>query len=347
MQPRDRVLASIERKPFDRLPIKHLAVREIDALLTAHFRTRDYDELLDILGHDLREVHAGYRGPDLGDLMSEHGILTDGVWGSYLEAQRPGVSYPLASITSPAELKRFQFAQVDWFDFTTLGPQCVQYQDYARIYGYCEFDFINGLSRLRSNQQVLMDIGSRDPVYLELVQRRFEFDYEYLQKGLTAGQGQIELVHLGDDLGTQQGLLLSPRSFAEVFGDKYRAAIDLIHDHGARAMMHVCGSVAGMIPTLIDLGLDVLDVVQTNAAGMDIVTLQRRFGRDISFAGTMCVQQVIPFGTRPQVRAEVQKRLELFRDGGLIIGPSHQLQVDSPLENILEMYRAAGGLRER
>jgi uroporphyrinogen decarboxylase len=109
-------------------------------------------------------------------------------------------------------------------------------------------------------------------------------------------------------------------------------------------MMHVCGSSVQFIPALIEDGLDVLDVVQTNAAGMDLAALKQRFGRHLAFAGTMCVQKVLPFGTPAQVRMETQQRLELFADGGLIFGPSHQLQPDTPLENILTMYAAAGGL---
>jgi uroporphyrinogen decarboxylase len=111
-------------------------------------------------------------------------------------------------------------------------------------------------------------------------------------------------------------------------------------------MMHVCGSVAGMIPTLMDIGLDILDVVQTNAVGMELEGLQRRFGERLCFAGTMCVQKVLPFESPAEVRAEVRRRRELFAAGGLIFGPSHQLQPDTPLANILEMYRAAGGLAE-
>jgi uroporphyrinogen decarboxylase len=168
--------------------------------------------------------------------------------------------------------------------------------------------------------------------------------YEHIEKGLEAAGGEIEFVHFGDDLGTQEGILMSPKTFRDIYGRPYGAMMDLAHRHGARTMMHVCGSVVGMIPTLIDLGLDVLDVVQTNAVGMELAGLKQQFGRDLSFAGTMCVQKVIPFGTPAQVRAEVEKRIELFSEGGLIIGPSHTLHVDSPLENILEMYRAAGGL---
>ena len=346
MKPRDRVVSSIEHKQFDRLPIKHLAVYEIDEMLYRHFGVNEYDDLLDILGHDFREIRPDYRGPEMGDMhgSGDHGIKAVTVWNRCVQERRPGARRPMADI--PAEdLDGYSFIPTDFFDYSGVRVQCERYADYARVLGYCELDFINGLSGLRGYEQVLMDIATRDRTFLGIVSQRFDFMYEHLRLGLEAGEGLIEFIHLGEDLGTQQGLLLSPRAFLDVLGSQYRAIMDLAHRHGARAMMHVCGSISGMIPTLIDLGLDVLDVVQTNAVGMDLVELKRRFGRDLTFAGTMCVQEVVPFGAPQKVRDEVQLRLELFHDGGLIIGPSHQLQVDSPLENILEMYRAAGGLK--
>ncbi|MDH7569884.1 MAG: uroporphyrinogen decarboxylase family protein, partial [Armatimonadota bacterium] len=125
---------------------------------------------------------------------------------------------------------------------------------------------------------------------------------------------------------------------------RFEAIFALAHRYGARTMMHSCGSVRAFIPRLIELGLDILDVVQVAAVGMDIRELHREYGKDLAFCGTICVQTTLPFGTVEDVRREVQLRLQLFADGGLILGPTHAIQVGTPLENILEMYRAAGSL---
>jgi uroporphyrinogen decarboxylase len=111
-------------------------------------------------------------------------------------------------------------------------------------------------------------------------------------------------------------------------------------------MMHSCGSVRAFIPRLIELGLDILDVVQPTAAGMDIRELATEFGDRLCFAGSMCVQTTLPFGTTDDICHEVKLRQELFQDGGLILGPTHHIQVDTPLENVLAMYRCAGSLQE-
>jgi uroporphyrinogen decarboxylase len=117
---------------------------------------------------------------------------------------------------------------------------------------------------------------------------------------------------------------------------------DLAHKYGARAMMHSCGSVRDLIPRFIDMGLDILDVVQVDAAGMSIAELHREFHGKIVLRGTISVQSTLPFGTRADVRREVALRQELYRDGGMIIGPTHAIQPLTPVENVLEMYRVIG-----
>jgi uroporphyrinogen decarboxylase len=344
MRPRERVLACVRRGRFDRLPVRHLAVAEVDQQLREHFGVSGENDLLDLLGHDFREIRPRYTGPAMGSLDSEHGVISGVVMARAMQIQNPAAPLPLAGIEEPTGLDRFAFPLSRWYDYGSVPPQCGDCDDYAQVLGYCEGDFINGLSGLRGMEQVLVDIATRAAVFVEIVERRAREVHEHLRLSLEAGGGRIDILHLGEDLGSQKGLLLSPASFMELFGRHYAAFIELAHRHGALAMNHVCGSVVGMIPTLIDLGLDILDVVQTNAEGMELSALKREFGDRLVFAGTMCVQRVLPFGTPAQVLEEVHRRQELFADGGLIFGPSHQMQADTPLSNILEMYRAVGGL---
>ena len=345
MNPRDRVMGALAHSAFDRLPIKHLADAEIDRRLSRHFGVDRYEELLDILGHDFREIRPIYCGPDFGSMESEHGIISGTVMARAFQTQRPDRSLPLEDVMSVSDLDQFSFPLVEWYDYRSVPGQCEAWGDYATVLGYCEGDFINGLSAVRGQEKVLIDIAFKEPVYLEMVEQRFQAVYAHLERGLLAGQGKIDFVHFGDDLGTQNASLFSVKTYSILFSAKYRNLFDLAHRFGAKAMMHVCGSVVEMIPALIEDGLDVLDVVQTNAAGMDLATLKQRFGNELTFAGTMCVQQVLPFATSAKVRQETQRRLDLFASGGLILGPSHQIQVDTPTENILAMYEAAGGLQ--
>jgi uroporphyrinogen-III decarboxylase len=181
-------------------------------------------------------------------------------------------------------------------------------------------------------------------VCLAIMQARFEFYYQMHERALQAAGGLIDVVHYGDDFGTQSGPLISMKTFEQHFAPKYAAMFSLAHRYGAKTMLHMCGCVERFLPRLIEIGLDIEDVVQPTTPEMDIAALHAKYGDRLNFCGTMCVQTVLPFGQVADVEREVARRRALFPRGGLILGPTHAIQVRTPLENILAMYRAAGSL---
>ena len=112
-------------------------------------------------------------------------------------------------------------------------------------------------------------------------------------------------------------------------------------------MMHMCGCVRAFLPRLIELGLDVYDVVQPTTPEMDIEILNHDFGKRIVFCGSVCVQSTLAFGSVDDVVNEVERRKRVFPNGGLFLGPSHAIQVGTPLENIIALYKTAGSLAEK
>jgi uroporphyrinogen decarboxylase len=175
---------------------------------------------------------------------------------------------------------------------------------------------------------------------------RFKFYYEMHKNALQAAEGLIDFTHIGEDLGTQSNQLISHETFEKHFAPKFKKYFDMAHSYGARTMMHICGCVYAFLPRLIELGLDVYDVVQPTTPEMDIANLSEEFGEKLHFCGSVCVQTVIAWGKPSDVKYEVDRRLELFKDGGLFIGPSHAIQVGSPMENIIALYKSAGSLNE-
>ena len=152
----------------------------------------------------------------------------------------------------------------------------------------------------------------------------------------------VDLAMLGDDLGTQQGPVMSPAL--------YRRLIKPYHTRMARAvkrfhkplLLHSCGSVAAFIPDLIEIGIDAIHPVQVSAKDMDSARLKAQFGRDISFWGGIDTQRVLPRGTPAEVREEVRKRIaDLGPGGGYVLGAVHNIQAEVPVENILAMFEAA------
>ncbi len=247
------------------------------------------------------------------------------------------------------DLDRSHFPSADWFDYSTIRQQCEKIRDqgFAVCFGTAgDMDFINSIARARGTEQVLIDLITDDPVYLEIMDARFRFYYEMHEQALQAAGGLIDFTHIGEDLGTQSAQVIDFDIFERHFAPKFRKYFDMVHCYGARTMMHICGCARAFFPRLIELGLDVYDVVQPTTPEMDIAVLQKDFGEHLTFCGSVSVQTTLAFGTPEEVTREVERRKNLFRKGGLFLGPTHAIQVGSPLENILALYRAAGSLTE-
>jgi uroporphyrinogen decarboxylase len=353
MNHRQRVLGALGKTGYDRIPIKHEATPEVNKLLMEHFGLRNMEQLLRVVGDDFRYVEPVYQGPELRTFPdgSVEGYFGErykyAVFeaGKYLEA----CYLPFAGVYRLEDLDRSHFPSADWFDYSTIRRQAeaLRQAGFAVCAGTAgDMDFINSIARCRGMELVLMDLADQSPVYAAILEARFAFFYEMHRRILEAAAGLIDFTHVGEDLGNQRGPMISPATFERHFAAKYGRYFDMVHRHGARTMMHMCGCVEKFLPRLIELGLDVYDVVQPTTPAMDIAVLNERFGDRLTFCGSVCVQTTLAWGTPDDVRREVRRRLALFPRGGLFLGPTHAVQAGSPLENVLTMYRTAGSLQE-
>ncbi|HPS56163.1 MAG TPA: uroporphyrinogen decarboxylase family protein [Sedimentisphaerales bacterium] len=352
MNSRQRVISAFERKGYDRIPVKHEATPEINQMIMSHFGLKNNEQLLRVLGDDFRYIEPIYIGPELKTFPDSS---IEGYFGErYKYAQFQGGKYleasylPFAGIRKLKDLDRSHFPKADWFDYSTIKQQCKNFNgQYAICAGSAgDMDFINSIARTRGMEEVLMDLIDGNEVYLEIMQARFDFYYNTHKYMLEAADGLIDFMHVGDDLGTQLGPMISMDIFEKYFVPKYKKYFEMVHSFGSRTMMHMCGCVHDFLPRLIEIGLDVYDVVQPTTQAMQIENLKKFVGDKIVFQGSMCVQSTLAWGTPRQVEDDVEKRLKLFPKGGLFLGPTHAIQVGSPLENILAMYRKAASLTE-
>ncbi len=153
---------------------------------------------------------------------------------------------------------------------------------------------------------------------------------------------QVALV-TGTDFGTQRGPFISLESYRDLFKPFHKQVNDLIHRRAKwKTFIHSCGSVYQLIPDFIDAGFDVLNPVQCSAADMDAVRLKREFGRDLVFwGGGVDTQKTLPFGTADQVYREVRERIAIFnQDGGFVFDSIHNVQGNTPIENVEAMFKA-------
>lgn len=148
----------------------------------------------------------------------------------------------------------------------------------------------------------------------------------------------VDMIWVGDDVGTQNSMMISPGLWRKIFKPRWAeffAALKAINP-AVKTAYHSDGMIEPIIPDLIEVGLDVLNPVQP--ASMDPAALKRKYGESLCFWGSIDEQKTLPFGTPEDVRREVRQRVETVgKNGGLILGPTHHVQLDTPLENFWAM----------
>ncbi len=147
----------------------------------------------------------------------------------------------------------------------------------------------------------------------------------------------------GTDFGTQTSAFCSVETYRELYHPYYKQINDWIHQHTPwKTFKHSCGAVEKFIEPFIESGFDILNPVQCSATGMDPRHLKKTYGEQIVFwGGGVDTQKTLPFGTPAEVREQVLERCEIFaRDGGFVFNAIHNVQANTPLQNIVAMIEA-------
>ncbi|MGC8779454.1 MAG: uroporphyrinogen decarboxylase family protein [Anaerolineae bacterium] len=196
--------------------------------------------------------------------------------------------------------------------------------------------------------------GIRDVAewYMSTVTRR-DYIWKVFERQCEIGLANLARIHevvgervaavfvTGTDFGQQHGAFISRKTYRELYMPFHKAVNDWIHQHTTwKTFIHSCGSVISLIPDFIEAGFDILNPVQTSAAGMDPAVLKARFGRQLVFwGGGVDTQRVLRFGTPEEVRRDVRMRLEVFAaGGGFVFNTIHNVQARVPVENLLALY---------
>lgn len=175
---------------------------------------------------------------------------------------------------------------------------------------------------------------------LDVLEERY---MDKLERILGETADDVDIVQFGDDLGTQRGPWMDPQVIREVFAPHYRRLWDYVHSKGKKVFFHCCGSIAPVLPILVDAGLDIINPVQTTADNMDPVMLKREFGKDLCFWGGGCeTQGVLTTGTPEEIREQVKQRIDILgKGGGFVFNQVHNILANVPPENVVAMYDAA------
>ncbi|RPH97545.1 MAG: hypothetical protein EHM72_13495, partial [Calditrichaeota bacterium] len=153
----------------------------------------------------------------------------------------------------------------------------------------------------------------------------------------------VDVIWCGDDFGGQNGMIMSPELWREIFKPRIRTIFEAFRreNPNVKIAWHSCGSILPIIPDFIEIGLDILNPLQPLARDMDPLFLKRKFGRDLIFFGGIDVQELLPYGHPQQIKDQVRHCIKVLgENGGYIVAPAHNIQNDTPVENVLAMFEA-------
>jgi len=350
MTSKERVLRALAHEKPDRVPINYFANPGIDSRLKSHFGldVKDGEGLAQALGVDFRGVHASYKGPKLHPDISERGIIADD-WGIRRRWVQHGTGgywdycdFPLRDADRETILK-WPMPNPDHYEYAAVKAACEAQRKYCVFTGGAGLpDIINSTGMIRTMEQVLVDLALDDEAGLAYIDKKIEILYEITARTLEAAGGGINLLWLGEDLGTQIGPMISLDLFRKHIRPRHQRFVDLGKAFNLPVMIHSCGSSSWAFDDFIEMGIDGVETLQPEAKNMAPTYLKERYGVSLAFHGCISTAGPVATGTERETVKYCREILEIMMPGaGYCFAPTHALQDNSPTENVVAMYTVA------
>lgn len=349
MTPRERWLALLKGNPADRIPTDYQATDEVTARLLRELNCADEDELWRRLHVDRRRfVESKWLLPHHpddpeADMWGVRYQSVDYGTGAYEEpAYRP-----LAEAQAVADIHSHRWPDPEDFDYAVISRSLDEDDGYYPIHSCCYEPFLF-YCYLRGIEQAFEDLVLHPDLADAILGHIFDFYYEHQRRCFEAGAGRIDLTWVAEDLGSQTGPLLSLDMYRRFLLPHQIKMADLARSFGIHVMYHTDGAARMFLPDLIDhVGIEILNPVQWRCPGMEREGLVADFGDRIIFHGSIDNQQTLPFGTVDDVIAEVRESIEIYKDARWICNPCHNIQPNTPTENIVAMYETVHELSSK
>lgn len=366
MNSRERVLRVFNHQEADKVPFdfggtvvtcldyyahknlkKYLGINDdYDPIIDYTMGTVEPCEQLKIMFEsDFRRVALNYGVPDIVDNMYTNGF------GMKLKKAEPHEYYdtvynPLKD-ASIEDLDNMQLPDADnpqiYYGLKDKAKDLYENSPYAIVADFGVPGFYETSQKLRGYENLACDLMIDREFVTALYDRLLELQKRFFKNYLDQVGKYVQVIGYADDLGMQDRPQMAPEVYREVIKPYHKEIFKFIHEQAdVKILLHCCGSIFPLIDDLIDAGVDILNPVQTRAKDMDPTRLKETFGGRVVFWGGIDEQYTLPHGSKEEIGTEVEKMIRIMgKGGGYILGPGHNIQGDTPPENIVAMFESA------
>ena len=345
---KERVLRTFNHEKADRVPIGYFANPGIQKRVAAALGVpADKDSVNDALGVDFKGLMPAYTGKPLftapGPERHVHpltGAVTrwvaneDGGYWDYCD-------FPLAEADDEI-IANWPVPDPDDFDYDGLLEKCKAYGHKAVYFGHPGIsDVMNNTGMIRGMENIYMDLALETESVMTLLDRRMKAELAMFERALDKCRDYVDFIWTGEDLGTQRAPLISLDMFRAQIRPRHQPLVDLASSYGKPVMIHCCGSSSWAFEDFIEMGIRAVDTLQPEAADMDPACLAREYGGRLAFHGCISTAKLAVM-TPEAVARNVAETLEtMMPHHGYCLAPTHYLQDNTPVENVIAMYQTA------
>jgi uroporphyrinogen decarboxylase len=351
MNSRERVFTALEHESPDRVPLDCFDIMpSLLPPLKEYYNAKNRQELMLNMGVDIitttmdpPEDFQRINFPKLEEdwcvsswavtLLDEFGIKvkTTGEGEYWVYSHHP--------LQDSDNLENFEFPDVGLSErWKRVKKDVERFRKYYPIAGMLEVTLLEHAEALRGYQQFFKDLYINKKFVSNLLDKLLEYKIKIAKKFVELG---VDIIRLGDDLGMQTGLIISPALWREFFKPRMKEIINEIKKGKDTVVYyHTCGYVEPLIPELIEIGVDILNPIQPDCN--DPIKIKTLYGDLLTLHGTISVQETLPFRTVNEVKRIVTERIEkLGKNGGLILAPAHVIGNEVPVDNVTALYDTA------